>query len=246
MTYTDDDLTAYLDGEMDGENVSLVQHDPQLQDRIAALSLNTDVIKTAFSPMLGVAQSRNLSHRLSCAIDHVAANASAAPHKLFQTASYAAVLAVGMALSWAMMPANTNDWRTEVAHYQALYVPDTLSPISLDTASLQRQFDRASNALGISLSPAMFENVKGLQLRRAQVLGFEGAPLVQVAFTMDDGTPVAFCIVQKTGADTTLTSDTLIGLASASWSNKTHGFLAIGGQNNAEIMAWATELKSRI
>lgn len=215
-----------------------------LQAQIDAQPLDSDALKTAFDPLLGMAETRNLSHRLNCAIaQETVQRPQASPWRM--VASFAAAIAIGAGLSWSYLSPK-NDWLMEVAHYQALYVPDTLNPITLTEPQLQTQFDRAGKALGLTLDPAAFAKVKGLKLRRAQVLGFEGAPLVQIAFSLPDGTPFAFCIVRKDGMATALKQSILVGLASTSWQTKTHGFIAIGNMDPDQNRALAEKLMRQL
>ena len=247
--FSDAELTAFLDGVAEPGPAARIdaaaKADPLLQARLEALELNTLELKNAFDPMLGVARSRNLEHKLDCAISKDAANDTSAPRGLVRYASHAAALAIGAAIGWAfLMPAD--DWRAEVAHYQALYVSDTLTPITPDANRLASEFNRASEALGLAIEPGMFDDIPGLKLHRAQILGFNGTPLVQIAFTQPDGTPVAFCILRDAGNATSPQSDTLVGLAAASWETPTHRFLTIGGTDISVILALANQLKQRL
>ena len=247
--YSDEDLTAFLDGAIAADVAAKINAaakvDATLARRIEALTVDTDILKTAYEPMLGVAHARSLMHKLECARSHEIANRSNRPTGLLTAASYAAAIVIGAVLSWIFLSPKT-DWRVEVAHYQALYVPATLNSVAPDMPRLQTEFTRASSAVGLALDPLAFSDLEGLQLRRAQVLGFDDAPLVQIAFTLADGTPVAFCILQQSGNKSALEPDTLIGLAAASWSTATHRFLAIGGDNTSDILALAQHLEKRL
>lgn len=247
--FSDEELTAYLDGviapDIAAKISAAAKSDPALARRISGLTIDTGTLMSAFEPALGVARTRNLAHKLDCANSREVANRYKRPDGLWKAASYAATLVAGAAISWALLSPKP-DWRIEVAHYQALYVPETLMSIAPDAARLHTEFFRASNALDLSLDSVAFSDVEGLLLRRAQVLGFEGATLVQIAFTLPDGSPVAFCILQKSGPATDLKSDSILGQAVASWSTPTHRFLAIGDTDITEIMAFAKQLQLRI
>lgn len=247
--YSNEDLAAFLDGEIAAEVAAEIKAaakvDTVLAHRIKGLTVDTDALKTAYEAILGVARARNLAHKLECASSREIANRSEQPNALLGIASYAAAIVVGAALSWTFLSPKP-DWRVEVAHYQALYVPDTLISVAPDTARLQTEFARASSALGLALDPLAFSNLEGLKLRRAQVLGFEGVPLVQIAFTLPDGRPIAFCILRKSGGITSPKADVLVGLTTASWSTKTHRFLTIGEANRSVILELAKQLQKRI
>jgi len=247
--YSDDILTAFLDGELPPREADEIraaaQTDPKLDEQLKSLALDTGMLKVAFNPVIGVAKTRNLEHRLECALSHDVANLSGPPSGWQQLALYSAAAIVGAALSWTLLQP-TSDWRTEVAHYQALYVADTLANIQPNTERLTQEFVRAGTALNLDLDPQDFTGIDGLILRRAQVLGFEGAPLVQIAFTTPNGKPVAFCILKLDGVATKPETESLVGLPATSWSTKTHRFLTIGGVSPAEVMKFANQLRQRI
>lgn len=247
--YSDTDLTAYLDGTLPPETISAIEAaakgNADLQDRITEMTVDLDTLNTAFKPLLGVAETRNLQHKLECASNQVAANQSRPPKYLLKIASYAATIVLGLSLGWQLFTPTTN-WRTEVAHYQALYVAETLGPVVPDSDRIQAEFKRASDALGLSLDPEAFSQIDGLQLRRAQVLEYNGTPLIQIAFTMPDGTPVAFCILPKSGQNTDQSTTTLVGLAAATWDTETHSFLTIGGTDTKAILAFSKQLQQQI
>ncbi len=247
--YSDEDLTAFLDGKTTPEDAAKISADvatdTELARRIEGLAVDTDALKTAFDPVLGIARTRNLEHVLECANSHVNANSRFQPNRLLLGASLAAAVIVGVGIGSVFLSPKS-DWRMEVAHYQALYVPDTLAAITPDADRLKAEFSSAGKAVGLPLDPQDFSDIDGFTLRRAQVLGFEGSPLVQIAFTLNDGSPIAFCILAQSGKPSGPETDFLVGLAAASWSTDTHRFLAIGGDDAGQVLAFAKELQRRI
>ncbi len=263
-SWSDEEITAFLDGEMAPREAARIRagagEDRALARRIEALSLDREAVASAFDALLDVARSRDLGRCLEAGRGMAqgaaqgeaggeAGRSGRAGHwrsRWAWPASLAAALAAGGVLAWALMPAPGSDWRIEVAHYQALYVPETLSPITPDSARLQEEFARAGKAIGLDLGPEELAGIAGLELRRAQVLGYRGAPLVQIAYSGPDGTPVAFCIIRREGVASPPESDVLIGLAAASWSSPTHGYLVIGGDDPEEMLTLARELRRRL
>lgn len=122
-------------------------------------------------------------------------------------------------------------WQMQAALYQALYVAETVAPITATEESAARQLTRAERALARSLPRDALVKVEGLTFKRAQVLAFSGQPLIQVAYAAADGTPFALCIFRQGdgGADGRLGSEVLAGLASATWSEGDYGYMLIGG-----------------
>ncbi len=249
-SWSDEEITAFLDGEMAPREAARIRaaagEDRALARRIEALSLDREAVASAFDALLDAARSRDLGLCLEAARAGAKPEAGHWRSRWAWPASLAAALAAGGVLAWALMPAPGSDWRIEVAHYQALYVPETLSPITPDSARLQEEFARAGKAIGLDLGPEELAGIAGLELRRAQVLGYRGAPLVQIAYSGPDGTPVAFCIIRREGVASPPESDVLIGLAAASWSSPTHGYLVIGGDDPEEMLTLARELRRRL
>ncbi len=256
--WSDEEITALLDGALAPEKAAALRaaarQDPRLAARIRALELDTGQLAEAFEPMLGIARGRDLGARLAaarCMAGLEGARAGRRSSRWAWAASLAAAVALGAVLSRVLMPPHPErpqlaDWQMEVAHYQALYVPETLAPIEPDPERLRREFARAGAALGLALTPEIVAGLPGLQLRRAQLLGFEGRPLVQIAFSAPDGTPVAFCILRRDGAPAAPREDELLGLAAASWGSATHGFLIIGGKDRQQMLDLARELRRRL
>lgn len=250
IAYSDEDLTAFLDGHLSADNAAEIQAaaalDPDLTQRLQGLALDSGQLRDAFEPFLQVAQTRQLGQRMDAVLSRMQGQPARRAGGLAIVASYAAAMVVGASLVWAFLKPADEDWRTEVAHYQALYVPDTLMPITPDAGQLQVEFARAGDVLGLKLEAQAFADVPGLKLRRAQILGYNGAPLVQIAFTLPDGSPFAFCILQKPGPSGAPRSDILMGLPATSWSTQSHKYLAIGGTDAAETLELAMQLQQRL
>ncbi len=269
--FSDEELTAFLDGELAPEAMTRIRaaldRDRALARRIAMLRLDPDTLRGGFAPLLDMAGQRDLGRFLANAAE--ARDTCGRPERPVRKwqlweragiASHAVALIAGAALVWILssagsdrsvvpgpgLPGQSADWRMEVAHYQALYVPETLTPIPSDPTRLKEEFSRAGRALGIDLDPDDFTEIGDLRLRRAQVLGFAGMPLVQIAFTLPDGTPVAFCILRRPGPERQVETDVLLGLAAASWRSPSHGFVVIGGDDPQLMQRIAQELRRRL
>ena len=135
-------------------------------------------------------------------------------------------------------------WKQQVAAYQSLYVPQTVAAIDATDADLAQQFADAAAAIDLDLQRGVLAGLSGLKLRRAQVLGFQGRDLIQVAFQASDGTPIAFCIIESDADRTDPKIEDLAGLAAASWNTGTHAFLVIGGEDHQAVAALGSVLSS--
>ena len=90
-------------------------------------------------------------------------------------------------------------------------------------------------------------DVAGLDYRKGQTLGFDGAPLAQLAFLTPDGTPIAFCILREGDQDNSaMRVGAVEGLAAAEWSRDGYSFLLVGGQDQELIEKAARVLAETI
>lgn len=133
-------------------------------------------------------------------------------------------------------------WVQQAAIYQALCVPETVAPISLSAEELDAQLTRASEALGRDFPRSDLEGLPGLTFKRAQILGFEGAPLIQLVFATADGTPVAFCVVAQDGTVEKVESVWIEDQPVRHWSDEPHGFMIVGRVSDEDMDAYAQAL----
>lgn len=236
MTFSNEEITAYLDAELDSaqcaEFEALLASSPRFARRVAALDVDMPALQEAFSSLLAEAP--------------VYAAPPPPRRRAWVAAAAVALLAIGLTFGQLSKP-SVESWQMEVAHYQVLYVPETLAGITPDATRLEKELARAESLLGIELNQAALSNVPGLTLRRAQVLGFEGRTLIQIAYTTLDGAPVAFCILKgETEGDVAPVFARLLGLETALWQGPAHGFMVIGGQNQALIADSARYLQQML
>ncbi len=245
---SDEHLTAWLDGELPQHEADLLQRrlagDPGLAARIEALRLERARLVAAFAALEAGAPPFPQ-------MESPPAPPPARRARLARSVAVAAlVVLVALAIGtgyWLGSRPRIGDWRTEVAHYQVLYVPDTLTGLQPDPARLAREFSLASARIGRRLDPDALSRIDGLTLRRAQVLGFRGQALIQIAYTAPDGTPIAFCIMRNTGGRRSPPKNArLMGLASESWQDAGHAYLVIGGNDPGSIAGIARQIRRQV
>ncbi|MCF6304752.1 MAG: hypothetical protein L3J33_05220 [Rhodobacteraceae bacterium] len=232
--YSDEDLTAFLDGELPAETAGAITaalaKDPALANRLATLEIDLSGLKSAFD---------------SLPTPPVTLPATK-PRWIMPALAASIMLALGIGIG-ARLQAPQTGWEMEVAHYQALYVLETLSVIEPDAERLTQEVAKTSALLGLDMNLEVLDGFDGLTLRRAQVLGFEGQVLIQIAYTMEDGTPVAFCILKRQNLDEEgIETTEMLGMAAASWQNSTHSFLAIGGKDQKLMADFASHLAAAL
>lgn len=250
MRYSDKDLQDYLSGTLDKEVAEALEHalskDSALEKRLLALDPLSETVPEAFDNCPPADRLQSLRQRMATDPAWTArVPVWKRPLAFAAGAGVAgAIVASVLFLAVGTGPQPMADWHQQVAAYQALYVPDTVLNIEPTSEALQQQFRDAEAAIGLDLQPDVLADLQPLTLKRAQILGYQGAPLIQIAFSTPDGTPVAFCILrydEPSGGAKTAYAE-MEGLASATWATNTHGFMLIGGEDEAEIKRIAERL----
>ena len=248
MTYSDKTLMAFINGELGVSEAHAIEAEmranPDLERRIMALDRFGGTIRDNMLDLPNRERLDNISDTLDL---------SGKPSRSWpfgQVAAIAAALMIGVFAGYSFLPQNTdqsNDWRVEVARYQALYVPETVANLNADPNMLQAQFKRASQAVDLDLFPEDLNDLGKLSLGRAQILGYQNQPLVQIVFKTPQGTPIAFCIMKKEdkASKKGIEELRLAGLSSGSWETSSHRMIVIGGQDRQLISDLSMELQSR-
>lgn len=234
--FTDEELVAYLDGESDfapaDEIRAALPLDAALQKRVEALSFDSEVIAQGFQ--------------------HLAPEANALPHlpsprkSSFGMNNVAAAAVVALlcgsvaGFAFSNKEANPNNWIDYVAAYQALYINATLSGVNTSAATQRAELQRVTSAIGKDISLDALQFTNQVDYKRAQILGFKGKPLIQLAFLSRTGEPIALCIFRNGDTDAEITEQLLEGMQSASWSRDGYGYVLIGSQDEQLINQMAS------
>ncbi|MFK7834652.1 MAG: hypothetical protein AB8B60_00400 [Sulfitobacter sp.] len=240
--YSDETLTAYLDGELDVSEVRAVEAalatDENLSARLAALDLPLDALRRAMGPAMLDAPEIPASLLVE---PPRARMGFAAPLAL------AASFVLGVGITTYMQPepkAPAVGWLASVASYQALYVTETLSGATQDSASTTAVLTRAGAEFGVALDPAT--QIDGMEFKRAQILGFKGKPLLQMAYLTPDGTPLALCLVSTGNEDRGPKPTVMFDLAGVSWVRDGVGYFLVGGTDTDLLNTLTGEIRAAI
>ncbi|MGR3617567.1 MAG: anti-sigma factor family protein [Paracoccaceae bacterium] len=238
---SDDELTAYLDGEASADMVrdidEQLEHDTKLQQQLAELNFDKAQLREAFATQQEAAPP----------MPSLPSPRSNTPARVMPyITGLAAGVVLAITVNWAVTPTPWAKWQRYAAAYQALYVTQTLSWIEPDAGQINAQLAKLGHKFALDLGPVT--DVDGLDFRRGQTLGFDGAPLAQLAFLTVDGTPIAFCILREDGQNgsTSMRVGSVEGLAAAEWSRDGYGFLLVGGQDQELIERAAKTLAETI
>ena len=241
--FTDEDLTAFLDGEaaadIEAAIAEALETDDALAERLASLDLPLAAIRESYDVLLSEAPP------MPSLPEKPAGMRPAFGAGLFGV-GLAAGLAVATFFGFGQTTPQAPGWKAVVADYQVLYGADTLDGINPTPDEALAQLRQVGSALNLALED--LPTPEGLTFRRAQILEFNGRPLAQIAFTRDDGTPLALCILASNKPATPeMDVANLKGLGSVSWQSSTHGYILIGGSeaetlrgNAATFRDWST------
>ncbi len=242
MTYSDDTLRQFLDGVLDQAKTKEIEtamlSDADLERRIMGLDDLAASVKAVMESLPSEARMAELAPAVSAPPTR-----QSRPWAMLAAACAVGVF-IGIGSSWFNADA-APDWRVEVAHYQALYTPETINAINLAPGEAEAQVGRAAAQIGANVPLAELAAHDGLELRRAQVLGFEGAPLAQIVFAHSSGAPVALCLI-RTGGKEQLAMGERLNMASADWAVDGIEYLLIGDISAADMAAHATRIRDLI
>lgn len=251
--FGDAELIAYLDGRLDDSRRQAIEDalkdNSALQYRLRELDVNTLQIRDAFDSMLISAPTADLP---PAAPSLVRRQVQCDPASVSKPSRWrwavAACLMVAVAAGWFARSAFDNvgeeipHWQVAVADYQRLYTLETLGAAQPDPLQAAQQLNKVSQNSGLTVTTEMVD-IPGLTFRRAQTLGINGQPLIQLAFSTAQGVPVALCFTRDKATTDTIAKNAIAGLNSSSWGNGEFGFIIIGDvpqkllDTSAQLMA---------
>jgi hypothetical protein len=143
-------------------------------------------------------------------------------------------------------------WLNAVADYVQLMTPKTFAT-PLPEAEMRKALALLDAELGEPVS-GMVARIPELELRRAEILQFNGMPLGQLAFLDAQGEVVAFCIMARKARPANLPENTVSdlkqsakqGLNIVSWDHNSHAYLVIGKSKPGELLSLAKKLSKSI
>lgn len=231
MTYSDADLLAYLAGtaaeEMSAGIEAALALDPALEDRLMTLDPLASTIGDALDGL---------------GADRVTLPAQKQSRRIWPlaVAACAGAAIVATVVLWPA-PQTTRPWMDQVAAYQALYSPATIANVTPTQEGLAAQFAQLDTALGTQLPLDALQTATTLELRRAQILAFENAPLGQIVFADDTGRPVALCLIRTDSPGRDTATFELHGLNGAAFTQGGFDYLVIGATTRQEAEALANQ-----
>ncbi len=252
---SDEELTAYLDGELPPAEAArleaLLETDAELAARLEFLSRASLPFAQAFDPLLAQAPKTELEAilaRLSAA-----PAAAPAPSRRRFLGALAACLVAGVIADRAFIGLSrqlaatdeSSEWRATVADYIALYTPETLAGPVPSLASQADQLSAVEARLGLRLSPEAIA-LQGVDFKRALLLQYDDQPLAQLAYLDPETGPLALCIVRSEDGARGPDVESRKGMNVVYWSDKTHAFMLIGHAPLERMKALAGDVRTRL
>lgn len=137
-----------------------------------------------------------------------------------------------------------SQWVERVVDYQSLYVFNTVSDIKVDMQASVEKLNRlaALHDLDVAIPDLSAE---GYQFTRAQELGFNGKPLVQLVYTKEGFPPLALCFMPADGdADQALSLASHHGLGAADWISDDQRFVLVAEESAETLEGLYTSVTS--
>jgi len=257
MHPTDEMLVAYLDGELQAservEVEAAIAAEAAVSARLDKLRQSSLPYAESFDPLLNQAPQEKLEAMLAAISSPQAAAKSRKPmSRRGLIAAALGCLVAGMALDRGLITAQNlasshgadeeADWRGEVAEYLALYTPETLRNMTIEESKRVAQLQHASERLGLRLDPFAM-SIGGLEMRRTQVLEYDGKPLGQIMYLDPEHGPVALCIIASDTGSKRMRTEQRSGLNLVYWSSDTHAFVMAARNPIEDLHARAEEIR---
>lgn len=258
-------LRAYVDGELPAPDADAIRQasesDPALAADIAALRASQlpyrEALRAAGAPVLPEALRESVGASVRSAVSQ-AEPTTVVPmprstRYLPRIAGIAATFVLGLVLGpvlLAQLSSSTGAdkiskddaaWAALVADYQSLYVPETVASIDRGTARAAAEALLQSVASQPGLDVAIPDLTSlDYDFVRAQQLGYNGEPLIQLVYTNPDGHPLAVCFMpaDNTGA---LSNSAVVGitrgLGTIHWRDQGTRFVVVADESASRLTA---------
>ena len=251
-------LTAYLDGELGGDERSAVEErflqEPALKVRLDQLGRGSRAFGAAYEALLALAPADRMRAKLSYL---VAGRAAVARRP--QLSHWSSLVAIAAAivifvlggLAGYLAPNVLNrepeppGWRQVVAEYQGLMTTETLAAIPTDQSAVSQALTLVGSRLAHDLSPDKLV-LPNAELKRADLLEFRGKPLVQLAYLTAGSGPIAFCIIANGRPDESRAFEEREGFNIVFWADGGRSYMLIGKAPRAALESYADDLAARV
>jgi anti-sigma factor RsiW len=255
---SDEQLTAYIDGELSPEEAARIEAifdaDERVAARLAFLSRSSLPFGEAFEPLLAAAPKAELEAMLeTLSAEAKPVTTAVRTSRRGFVGALAACLVAGVVVDRAFIGLQrrlvardeSSEWRAAVAEYIALYTPDTLAGPVPSREAQRAQLAIPAGKLGMSLSPETI-TLSGVDFKRALLLQYDGKPLAQIAYLDPETGPIALCIVRSDTGAKPPEVEGRKGMNVIYWSNPSHAFMLIGHAPLERMQAISEDVRDRL
>lgn len=259
---TDEELVAFIDGELDVPTrtavVNAVARDAEVARRLAELEAAGASLREGFARLLDEAPAARMEARLSRLTTLPASPSRPARQQFWRYAGLAAaalvLVSAGVAIDRTVVLVRTqpategiadrgDDWRDAVALYFSLYTDDTFSAAASADAE-RAALDRVNRKLGLQLSPADV-SLPAARFAGTALFGYEGRPLAQIAYVDPRSGPVALCIIASEEADRRPRAERRQGMNVVYWTKDHRAYMLVGRAPSERLQQYAGLLEPR-
>jgi anti-sigma factor RsiW len=136
----------------------------------------------------------------------------------------------------------SRNWVVHVAQYHRLYAAEKRHLVEVAAAETPHIQSWLGNRLSMPLVVPDLTSF-GLTFEGARLLAYEGEPLAQLIYMPADGRAVALCVIRSNTADKPPTAGREGDLNLVDWHAKGYGFIVIGWESEATMLAIAEASK---
>ncbi|WP_448108026.1 anti-sigma factor family protein [Pseudomonas azerbaijanoccidentalis] len=246
---SDEQLVAYLDDQLDTEQRQRIEaaiaEDPMLGLRLQWLNRSSLPFKAAYDEVSRQAP----MDRLQGMLDALPSPARPPLSRRWFLAAAAGLVMGGVLsdrlfLGWQASQEKEN-WRQLVADYMVLYVPQTLDHLPGDEAAQRSQLRTIDSLLGVNLTPAQL-TLPRAELRRAQILEYDGVPIAQISYLDPVHGPMALCITRSDSGTRHFAQERRRGMNIVYWADMEHAWMLIGHNSMPDLEGMAKVLRGRL
>lgn len=248
-TPSDEQLVAYLDDQLDTEQRNRVDaaiaEDSLLNLRLQWLARSNLPFKDAYDQVGRQAP----AERLQSMLDSLPSPERPAMDRRWFLAAAAGLVVSGVVadrlfIGW-QRSRQQNNWRTLIADYMALQVPQTLDNLPGDEATQRAQLRTIDSRLGLVLAPAQLALPRA-QFKRAQILEYDGMAIAQMIWLDPAHGPLALCVTRASNGSRPFAHERRRELNIVYWADLEQAWMLIGHNPAAELEDMARVLRTRI
>jgi anti-sigma factor RsiW len=270
-TFSDEVLTAYLDGELDAparERIeSALQARSDLRCRLGALQAGERPFRRSFDALLEQAPTERLQailQNLSVPTGKEAPQARRVARSwrpALLAAGFCAVFVAGISFDrllqflpesapttqadGAFDQAELEEWREAVVVDLGFFTAAGLASIPEPEAKGARELDALGLTLGTALPPERVA-LAGAELKRADILQYEGRPLGQILYIDPQYGPIALCILKSGEAQAPLRIEQRSGFSVGHWADGRFSYMLIARNRPGDLRRLAESLVPRL